>query len=204
MTITTHAELITAVQNWTHRASLASARIDEFIDLAESRIRKELRTRDMETESDVTVSARTAPLPTNYRGLRRVYLDTSPAQEVRFVTPDYYWATWMSSTTGKPKDYTIEAGNFVFGPPPDTTYTAKVLGLGLAALTASVTPALFTTHPDLYLYGTLVESAPFLGNTARLPEWEGKYQVALSSARTSNIKDRFPGPLIRRPLNSVV
>ena len=36
--------------------------------------------------------------------------------------------------------------------------------------------AFFNRHPDLFLYASLAESAPFLGEMDRLPIWEGKYQ----------------------------
>jgi hypothetical protein len=205
VSISSYSELKTAIQNWTKRSSLADARLVEFINLAESRIAKELRVRDMETIASVSVVAgtRTAALPTNYRGLKRVTIDTDPVTNLRFVSPDFYWSTWNGSGSGEPEVYTIEAGNFVFGPVPVAARTASVLSMGLAALTGSVTPALFTNNPELYLYAALVESAPYLGNADRLPEWEGKYQVALQTVKESNKKDRHPGPLIRRRIGGV-
>lgn len=35
--------------------------------------------------------------------------------------------------------------------------------------------ALFTRHPDLFMYAALSESAPFLGEMTRMPVWEKKY-----------------------------
>lgn len=205
MSITTYAELKTAIQNWTHRSSLADARLAEFIALGEARIARELRVRDMETIASVSVVAgtRTAALPTNYRGLKRVTIDTDPVTNLNYVSPGFYWSTWGSSSSGEPIDYTIEAGNFTFGPIPVANRTASVLSQGLAALTASVTPALFTNNPDVYLYAALAESAPYLGNSDRLPEWEGKLQIALSTVKESDKKDRHPGPLIRRRVGGV-
>lgn len=201
MAITTLATLRTAVQNWTHRSSLSTDRIDEALTFAEARIARELRVRDMETDADVAIvaSTRTAALPTNYRGLKRIYLDTDPIQPLGYVSPETYWSTYMSTKVGPPVAYTIEAGNFVFGPIPDTSYTAKALSIGLAALTASVIPALFTNNPDLYLYGTLVHIAPFTGNSGRIAEWESLFTISRESIKRSDMRDRHPGILVMRP-----
>lgn len=53
----------------------------------------------------------------------------------------------------------------------------------------SVLPSLMTTdpnwlltaHPDIYLYGTLVELAPYLKDDARVPVWEQRYQDAVAT-----------------------
>ena len=191
MAISTYAELVTAVQNWTHRSSLDTTRIGEAIVNAENRIRKEIRCREM--ESDVSVSlvsgTRTANLPTGYVGMRQLYLNTDPIQSLTYVTPEQYWATYMSSQTGQPVAYTIEAGTFVFGPIPDSAYTAKALIHALTALASGVT-TLFSNHPELYLYASLVEIAPYLGNTSRLPEWEGLYLRARETVMRSDRRDR--------------
>lgn len=202
MAITSLATLRTAVQNWTHRSSLSTDRIDEALTFAEARMARELRVRDMESDASVSITSgtRTAALPTNYRGLKRIYLDTSPIASLEYVTPENYWRKWMSSTTGQPVAYTIEAENFVFGPVPESAYTAKVLSLGLAALTGSVVPALLTNNPDLYLYGTLVHVAPFTGNSRRIAEWNGLYESASNSVKASDLKDRHgAGVLVMRP-----
>jgi hypothetical protein len=200
MTISTLAEFQTAIQNETHRSSLSTSIINEKLAFAESRIGRELRVRDMETDASVSIvsGTRTAALPTNYRGLKRIYLNTDPIQVINYVTPETYWSTYMSSQTGKPVAYTIEAGNFVFGPIPDSNYTAMALSLGLAALTGSVVPALFTNNPDLYLWATLVALSSYLGQSGRAGEWEGHYTIAKESVKRSDLRDRHPGILQMR------
>ncbi len=47
MSISTYAELQTAVGNWLNRADL-TARIPEFIELFEARVKRDLRVRQME------------------------------------------------------------------------------------------------------------------------------------------------------------
>jgi len=42
--------------------------------------------------------------------------------------------------------------------------------------------------PDVYLYGTLMHTAPFLGEDARIPVWANLYQSALDSVNLSSEK----------------
>jgi hypothetical protein len=42
--------------------------------------------------------------------------------------------------------------------------------------------ALFTRHPDLFLYASLVESAVFVGESERGPAWELKYTSLVMAA----------------------
>lgn len=46
-------------------------------------------------------------------------------------------------------------------------------------MTASAVNGLYIRHPDLYLYGTLCESAPFLQHDERLGLWESRYDNAV-------------------------
>ena len=65
MAISTYSELQTAVANWLDRDDL-TARIPEFIVLAEARYNRELRIRGMETIVDISTVAgtRSYALPT--------------------------------------------------------------------------------------------------------------------------------------------
>lgn len=42
--------------------------------------------------------------------------------------------------------------------------------------------ALFTRHPDVFIYAALSESAPFLGEMTRLPVWDQKYTTLVQAA----------------------
>ena len=197
MTISTYAELQSAVRNWLHRsstASLADARVQEFIALGEACIRRDLRVREMEASADLSLTADTATvaLPDGFFGLRRLYLDGSPKRQIEYVTPEHIDDIWASSQTGPPKVVTIEGDNFRFAPTPDTAYAGKALLWKLVALSDSnTTEALLTSAPDLYLYAALAESAPYSGNDERLPMWESKYADTVRGVFRRNQRDRY-------------
>lgn len=193
MAISTYAELQSAVSNWLHRADLTT-RIPEFISLAESRIARKLRIREMETESDVSIvaSTRTAALPTGFREVRRVYLNTNPTSQLEYISSQDYWKRFLSSSYGRPTCFTIEGANMLFGPIPDTSYTAKVLHYkGLDAL-SSTAHGTFVANPDLYLYGSLLAAEPFLKNDKRIGVWKGMFDECLSELETQSRKHQGP------------
>lgn len=202
MAITDYSSLQTAVLNWLHRPNANLDRIKECIDLAETRIRRELRIREMEASANLTISSGTTALPTGFVGARSLYLNTDPKQVVTQISPENLRTYWAGSMTGPPRVFCIEGGNFVWGPAPDTTYTGVLVYWALTALSDSATTnSLLTNHPDIYLFGALVEAGGFFSaEDADLAKWEAKYQEAAERIRRSNILDRYSGSaLVVRP-----
>jgi len=197
MAISTYAELQTAVSNWLDRSDLSS-RVPEFIALAEGRIARKLRIREMETESDVTLVAgtRTAALPTGFREVRRVYIDSSPVKELEYMSPQDYWNRYTAANTGKPVVFTVEGSNLLFGPIPDSAYTAKVLHYKALDALSSSAHGVFTSNPDLYLYGSLLAAEPFLKNDKRVGLWKAMFDEAMMELEVQN--SRHPGQLVIR------
>ena len=193
MAISNFSELQSAIDNWLHR-TLDTARVQEIIALGEAKIRDDLRVREMEFTTDLTVSSSTVSLPSGYLGARRLYLDGSPKRSLKYVTPEHFYSIWASSESGPPKVFTAEADSLEFGPSPDQTYTGKLLYWKLDALSdASPTQRLLTNNPNIYLYASLSESAPYTGNDERLPMWETKYAQAIDKKKKSNRTDRYGG-----------
>lgn len=48
---------------------------------------------------------------------------------------------------------------------------------------AETTNWMLTNHPDVYLFGSLVEAIPYVGNDERIPLWQAKYDAALAEVR---------------------
>lgn len=181
MAISTYAELQTAVSNWLHRADLSS-RIPEFINIAEARIARKLRIREQETEADVTISSgtRTASLPSDFAEVRRFYLNTSPIRDLEFISSLDYWKRYTSTNTGKPMVFTVEGSNLVLGPIPDAAYTGKLQYYKKLAALSSSAHSVFTSNPDLYLYGALCAAEPFLKNDKRTVMWKVLFDEAMT------------------------
>ena len=197
MALASYADLSSAVAAWLDRSDLTS-RIPDFITIAEGRIARKLRIREMETESDVTLVAgtRTAAVPTGFREVRRVCLNTSPIRELEYMSPQDYWARYTSTNTGRPVVFTVEGSNLLFGPIPDSGYTAKVLHYKALDALATSAHGVFTANPDLYLYGSLLAAEPFLKNDKRVGMWKAMFDEAMMELEAQNA--RHPGQMVIR------
>ena len=210
MSISTFAELKTALANFSNRSDLTS-RIPEFVTLAETRIfygsqeapfiSEPLRVRAMETSADITISAQTAALPTRYLGLRRQYISGDTGRKIGFMAPDAFWDKYAGPAwSSTPVDFTVEGENLVFGPSPDGTYTGKCLyWQKFAALSADADYNwLLTNAPGAYLQGALIELYDYL------KDWEAKGQAhnafagIINALNLADKSDRFAGSWLGR------
>ena len=200
MAISNYTELQTAVANWLDRDDL-TARIPEFIALAEARFNRVLRLRSMETKQTAsTVAAqRNYALPTNYIQMRNFQLNTSPLTTLSYVTPEIYDRLWGGSSGGTPKFYTILADEISLGPIPGSVITMEMLFYKkFDNLSGSVaTNWLITNAPDIYLYGTMLEAEPFIMNDERVQLWAAALERGVSDLQEQDNKDRHSGSALR-------
>ena len=200
MAIGNYTELNTAVANWLDRDDL-SARIPEFIVLAEARFNRLLRIRAMEEKQTAsTVSGqRNLALPTNFIQMRNLQINTSPITPMQYVTPEIYDRLYGSTQTGTPQMYTIIADELQLGPIPGSAQTIEMLFYKkFPALTATApTNWMITNAPDVYLYGCLLEAEPFIMNDERVPMWKMALDESISSLQEQDNKDRHSGSALR-------
>lgn len=211
MSISTFAELKTALANFSDRADLA-ARLGEFVALAETRIfygsqeapfnSDPLRIRAMETSTDLTINAQTVALPTRYLGLRRQYISGDNGLKIDMVSPDAFWGEFSSPTySGRPFRYTIEGENFVFGPLPDATYTGKLLyWQKFAALSADGdTNWLLANAPAAYLQGALIELYDYLKDFEAKTNAHKAFAGVINALNSADKTDRYAGSWVGVP-----
>ncbi len=89
MAISTYAELKTAIKTWSKRSDLDDL-IPDFIRLSELRTNRNLRIREMETRvrTDTVANLEYYGLPSNYLQMRSFKLNTSPLQDLEYLTPE--------------------------------------------------------------------------------------------------------------------
>ncbi len=177
MAITTYAELQTAVKNWIHRADLDTYIVD-FITIAEKRIFREVRTREMEASFSDTTSSNAVALPTSYIELKYAYVDKDSDQHLKRTDASFLYEKYPTSSATSSRPYFIarEGSNFIFGPPAQDGLTIKGYYYKDVGPVSSSAHTVFTTYPDLYLFASLAEAEPFLKNDKRIAVWEAKYQ----------------------------
>lgn len=189
MSISTYAELQTAVANWLNRSDLTDY-VPDFIRIAEDQLSLDLHTREMEAQTTlVTVGdVATVALPTDMHEIRRFRVDVSYSQPLKFLTPDQLSADYASDAVGQPIVYTVIGANAQLAPVPDGVYSLELTyKQQLPALSDSNTANwLLTKWPSLYLYAALVAAEPFLKNDDRLMLWQGLYQKQLDRINGSD------------------
>lgn len=188
MAISTYSELQTAVTNWLHRSDL-TAIIPDFITLAESRINRTLQlpTKEIEVSLTASIGSRTIALPSGYVSPIALWLTYwQPRNQMVYVPPDQIPVTGSLAT---PVYWTIDGGNIAFDSLADKAYTFTFRYLSVLALSASTsTNWLLTNHPDVYLYGALIEASPYTRDDNRISLWKTAFDVAIQEVQAKEIR----------------
>jgi hypothetical protein len=196
MSFATYSDLQTSIANYLARSDLTSI-IPDFITLAENRLRRELRIRQMlksVTTSTVSGDA-TVELPSDFLEIRDFVVMTNPIQPLSYSSPSSLSNDLRTSEVGVPLSYTILASEFQLAPAPDGIYTLKMLYFAAPPyLSSSNTSNVFLNiAPDGLLYGALVEAEPYLMNDARINTWGSMYDRAITSLTKSDEEGQYSG-----------
>lgn len=196
MSISTYAELQTAVGNWLHRSDLTSI-VPDLIRLGELRLFRVVRARSMETALSSAISSGVVAVPADYLDLKFAYLDGSPASKLTRGSASQLYEKYPTRTAdSRPVMVAREGSNFIFGPYPDSSYTMKGIYYGKPTSIQSAANALFVACPDLYLFAALCEAAPYLKDDARVVLWEQKFsQIVKDANQESSDEDSSGGGL---------
>jgi hypothetical protein len=207
MSIDNYSELQAEIANWLKRVELVND-IPNFIVLAEAQNNRVVRTTDMETRSQATADAEFLGLPIDCLEIREIHIVDSPNRLLAYYTPQAFQAEQRYQDTGAPTIYTVIDNQIRLHPAPsasstreiEITYVAKIPRLTVA----SPTNWLLTNHPDIYLYGSLVQAETFLYNDKRVPMWKSMLQEAVQQANIASGKRRVgAGPMMPRVRNVV-
>ena len=193
MALSNYTELQASVADFLNRSDLTSV-IPDFIKMTESELNRVLRTREMSVRTRAPVSKQYLKLPVDFLGMRNIELMTDPVTVLQYRNLENLDAHRASDSTGKPIFYSIMQNNIEFAPVPDAEYTLEIVYYQeIPPLADNSTNWLLTAHPDAYLYGALLQSAPYLQADERIGIWAGKFQQILEQLKTSDEKARFSG-----------
>ena len=128
MAFTSYSDLKTTIANYLARSDLTSV-IPDFIRLAEERLRRDLRIRQMLVVATATTTGGNSKvgLPTDFLEMRDIHLNTTPISSLSYEAPNTFYAGSRSTESGIPRIYTVLASELQFAPIPDTAYTAQML-----------------------------------------------------------------------------
>jgi hypothetical protein len=190
MSISTYAELQTAVGDWLHRSDL-TARIPDFIKIGESRLNRELRLFAMENSATVSTSTsdRFATLPTGFTEAidLTLYSDSYPQTLTQVSLAEVNMRATNVSTL--PHYYAISS-NIVFDVISDQVYTLALRYYKRLDIATDSTNTVLTINPDLYLYSALLAAAPYLKDDSRVTLWAQLIHDAIASANRQDARTR--------------
>lgn len=196
MALATYSDLQASVAGWLVKTNLTAV-IPDFIAMCEAQMSRKLRIRLMETAVSLTTVAGTATvaLPSGFKQGRVLYVDDNPDRPLSYRTPEQLTLEYPYTSQGKPTAYTLEGNNIRFGKVPDAAYS--VLGIAwhtIPALSVSnTTNTMLTQNPDAYLYGTLMQAAPYLKQDERVQIWAGLFDEILRNIQAEDDSDRHSG-----------
>jgi len=198
MALTTYTELKASLADWLNRTDLTSA-IADFISLAEAQMERQLRTRQMivRATASFAAAAEYGTVPDDFLETKSIKLDTNPVTSLSFQTIEAM--DQLSNTTylssGKPLYFTVVGNQFRLLPIPDGAYTAELVYYAkLTKLSSTVaTNFLLTQAPDVYLYGSLLQAAPYLQDDARISVWSSLYAAGLEQLQVADDRGSTSG-----------
>lgn len=163
MTISTHSELQTAIQDWFMDRTDLQPFAADFIALAEAYFNLTLRLREMETSTDLTPDGDgVCTLPTDYIEYKRVVELASIRRSLEFITEDAAEDYYPTRSAGLAGHFTI-LGPGLTALPISSNDIELTYFQAIPPLTASnTTNWLLTKSPNLYLHTCLMYAAEFL------------------------------------------
>jgi hypothetical protein len=178
-----------------------TAVIPDFVTLATARIQRDMaRVKHpfMINRAQASVIDNYVPMPTDFVSVYQL-MDQNTSNAITYITPDQSmtvqslgWNPDQSplpiippyySPIGNQTYYTIVGNRLRIIPAPgqeapellDLWYYARLNPLN----NQTTTNWALSRYPDLYLYGSLVHTAPYLKADERIPVWDSAYQTIL-------------------------
>ncbi|QDP58280.1 MAG: hypothetical protein Unbinned8622contig1005_21 [Prokaryotic dsDNA virus sp.] len=181
MALSNYTELKASIADFLNRDDLTTV-IPDFITLAEAQINRDIRHYEMENRATADLDQQYLDRPSDWLETIRMNITSGGTRHLEYLSAasmaDKRAGT--ENTTGEPKFYRHAERAFEVFPTPDGTYEVELLYYEkIPALSSSnATNWLLTDHPDVYLYGSLLHSAPYLAEDQRVTVWAQLYSAA--------------------------
>jgi hypothetical protein len=201
-----YTELQDAIADWLNRVGSPelAARAPDFIKMAEARFNRKLRVRQNEKRASAILDAGFITLPSDWLEAKalRLIIDGKPVP-LELGTPEQLDlarrdAAALPSGLRQPYLYRfignqIEVSPYVSGEATmELEYYYKV-----PALDTNSTNWLLQDWPDLYLYGALQHTAPYLRDDQRLQTWAGIYNTLWTELTEADDKAKHSGSILK-------
>ena len=192
---TDYTTLQATIADYLARSDLTT-QIPEFIRLAEDRLLRDLRIRQMikVATASTTAGDATVSLPSDFVAMKDLHLQGNPPQTIKFLSTSNFFRNAHSSTSGLPNRYTLLGAEFQFAPIPDSSYTLQMVYFYKPEYLSDTNSSnlWLADTPDLLLYAALGEAEPYLMNDERLNTWASMYDRGVNALRKSDDESEYP------------
>jgi len=194
MAFTNYTTFVATVANYLARTDL-SDNIPDFVELAQERISRDLRVRQMlkVATADVTGGDATVALPSDFLELREIHYANTPIVNLEYQTPDLFFRNNQVNSSGISHYYTLLAQEFQFAP-ISTGNTIQILYYSKPEFISTLLPSniYLANFPDALLYATLAEAEPYLMNDERIGTWSALYDRAITNIISNDKGGKYP------------
>lgn len=188
MALSNFTELKASIADFLNRDDLTTV-IPDFITMAEASINREIRHYEMENRATAELSGKYLDRPSDWMETIRFHVTGSGTTNLKLLSAAAMADKRQGAedTTGHPKYYCHVERAFEVYPTADATYEVELYYYQkVPALSASnATNWLLADHPDVYLYGSLLHTAPYLAEDERVGVWAQLYSAAVKRVNES-------------------
>jgi hypothetical protein len=196
MALSNYTELKASIADFLNRDDLTAV-IPDFITLAEAAINRDVRHYEMENRATADLDQQYLDRPADWLETIRINITGGGTRHLEYLSAasmaDKRAGT--DNTTGEPKFFRHAERAFEVFPTPDGTYEVELLYYEKvpALSSTNATNWLLTDHPDVYLYGALLHSSPYLAEDQRIGVWAQLYSAARDRINQSGEDGSFSG-----------
>lgn len=191
MALSNYSELQAAIANWLNKEDLTD-QIKDFIRLAEARFSRDVRSYDQIVRKTAQSTAQYIALPTDFAGAENIQIGT---QKLVYLTPERADDYRNAKITGPVRYYTIIGKSIELLPTPTSDVTVELAYYAEIPPLSDTNPTnwLLQKAPDIYLYGALCHSAPFLVDDQRLVTWASLTTTAIDALNNESEANTHSG-----------
>lgn len=182
-----YVQLKQDIADWLNRTDLQD-QIPVFIRLAEARLNRDLRVRQMIERAVAFTDSNDnfVTLPGDWLEARQIRVDVAgKLHPLEYFTLEEIGANEKRLVSGRPRFFNLTGNRLeIFPPPPNNTEIEMVYYSRIPALSDEVESNwLLNLFPDVYLYGSLTHTAAYLKDDERIAVWGSLYASAIEEIR---------------------
>lgn len=197
MALANYTDLKAAIASFYARTDLTSY-LDDFIDLCEAEMQREVKLLDFETTGTITITSGSGSLPTGFGGFRSVSWEYTPDVPLTYVTPQR-WEELLAADYSIAYVYTITGSTIKVAEDKTGTLNVTYLARFTPLSSGASTNAIITNHPDAYLNGCLKYAALFCKDFDGAAGYGGIFNTLLQQMRKDNQQRKYGHNLAVRP-----